>query len=186
MDCREEANKLAGWIMALIQNYGLFWRRSRLGEIWPRSGSLLGVGVKQKRVGLVDFAKQRGIYALYDDNFRLVYVGQAGRQQRGLYGRLRSHTRGNIAERWTRFSWFGLLPVDFEGTSEPFGLSPSVDDLNVSIVTAMDHIEAVLIRVAEPLRNASTGSWGAGVVQYRQAISGQSIESQMPEDGDEL
>ena len=171
--------------MALIQNYGLFWRRSVIGEVWPRTHPLLGIGVKQKRVGEVDFARQRGIYALYDDSFRLIYVGQAGRQKRGLYGRLRAHTRGNIAERWTRFSWFGLLPVDFSGAAKPYQLADVEADLNVSVVTALDHIEAVLIRAAEPLRNASIGSWGASVTQYRQVLPSASIESQMADEGDD-
>lgn len=161
----------------LIKNYGLFWRRSVVGEVWPRTGQLLGVGVRKKRKGAVDFATQRGIYALYDDNFRLVYVGQAGRKERGLYGRLRAHTRGDLAERWTRFSWFGLLAVAPEPDHEgKYGLVPAQDDLSISVVTAMDHIEAVLIRAAEPLRNSSTGSFGPNVTAYRQYIQGEPPE----------
>lgn len=171
---------------SFIQNYGLFWRRSVIGEFWPRKSQLLGVGVRQKRKGFVDFAQQRGIYALYDDNFRLIYVGQAGRRQRGLYGRLWAHTRGNLAERWSRFSWFGLWEVDFVGEQPPFGLKNNVADITVDVVTALDHIEAVLIRASEPLRNSSTGSFGANVVQYRQFVPSEPIEDQYGAADDDL
>ena len=103
----------------LIKNYGLYWRRSAVAknagtkaeysDSWSRRGELLGIGIRKRRQKAVDFANQRGIYALYDDNFRLIYVGQAGRGERRLYRRLRSHTLNNLADRWTRFSWFGLL-----------------------------------------------------------------------------
>jgi hypothetical protein len=63
----------------LIRNYGLFWRRNDV--FWGRphvQGHLKGIRAKALMSKPVDFAEQRGVYALYDDAFRLVYIGQAG------------------------------------------------------------------------------------------------------------
>ena len=63
----------------LIRNYGLFWRRNNV--VWGRpnvQGHLKGVRAKAVKSDPIDFAEQRGVYALYDDAFHLVYVGQAG------------------------------------------------------------------------------------------------------------
>ena len=43
--------------------------------------------------------------------FELVYIGQAGGQGNGLFDRLTQHTTDRLAERWSRFSWFGLRRV---------------------------------------------------------------------------
>ncbi|WP_432344714.1 GIY-YIG nuclease family protein [Shinella yambaruensis] len=155
----------------LIHNYGLFWRRNVIASDgpWPRSGALLGIGVKQKRRGKVDFSRQRGIYALYDDSFRLIYVGQAGRGDRRLYARLRAHSIGNLAERWSRFSWFGILPVEVEANSQMLRL---VDDHQPTAPTReniLDHMEAILIAAGEPIRNAKGGVFGKSVTLYRQS-----------------
>lgn len=157
----------------LIQNYGLFWRRDQIeGEVdgmWPRSGKLLGIGVRRKREKPVDFATQRGIYALYDDNFRLIYVGQAGKGKTGLYKRLRSHTITNLSQRWSRFSWFGIRPVSpVEGQGGNRQLVDISEVVETSPAEILNHIEAVLIMAGEPLRNAKGGNFGEGV-HYRQA-----------------
>ena len=99
----------------LIQNYGLFWRRDNV--FWGRQnnkGKLEGYPAKAKpRSGkngnVVNFRDQQGIYCLYDELFRLVYVGQAGaNDKQRLFGRLKTHTTDQLAARWERFSWFGL------------------------------------------------------------------------------
>lgn len=63
----------------LIQNYGLFWQRlivdwGTRGRV--RSGALLGRYARQLRSPEVDFREQQGVYVLYDDNFKIIYVGQ--------------------------------------------------------------------------------------------------------------
>lgn len=150
----------------LIQNYGLFWRRDAVD--WKRSGSLLGRGVRAKRKGDVDFREQRGIYALYDDTFRLVYVGQAGRGQRRLFRRLRSHTITDMAERWSRFSWFGIVPVDEEAKALRVDWPEEQSTKTGSI---LDHLEAILITAAEPVLNKKGGIFGEGVRNYRQVAT---------------
>ncbi|MCV9960399.1 GIY-YIG nuclease family protein [Pararhizobium sp. BT-229] len=158
----------------LIHNYGLFWRRSIIAADgpWPRSGDLLGIGVKQKRRGKVDFSRQRGIYALYDDNFRLIYVGQAGRGDRRLYNRLRSHSINNLAERWSRFSWFGILPVHEDPASKALKLVDDHEPTAPTRETVLNHMEAILIMAGEPIRNAKGGVFGKEVTLYRQTTAG--------------
>ncbi|MEO0963192.1 MAG: GIY-YIG nuclease family protein, partial [Pseudomonadota bacterium] len=56
----------------------------------------------------VDFRQQRGIYVLYDGNFNIVYVGQAGAGNQDLFGRLKNHLTDHLASRWSLFSWFGV------------------------------------------------------------------------------
>ncbi|HEV2603074.1 MAG TPA: GIY-YIG nuclease family protein [Microvirga sp.] len=159
----------------LIRNYGLFWRRSVIAPdgAWPRSGELLGLGVKKKKQKFVDFANQRGVYALYDDNFRLIYVGQAGRAKRRLYSRLRAHTIGNLADRWSRFSWFGLMGVGPEPNSDGhFELEDVPDEIPTDRTSILNHVEAVLIMAAEPMRNTKGGIFGKEVTHYRQTARG--------------
>ena len=160
----------------LIHNYGLFWRRNVIAEDgpWPRSGEMLGVGVRQKRRGKIDFSRQRGIYALYDDNFRLIYVGQAGKGERRLYARLRSHSIGNLAERWTRFSWFGILPV-VEGRDNQLILSDTYQHEAPTREVILNHMEAILIMAGEPIRNAKGGIFGKDVTLYRQTTRSAAI-----------
>jgi len=158
----------------LIRNYGLFWRRDVLEDEhgqWTRNGELVGIGVRKKRQRQVDFANQRGVYALYDENFRLIYVGQAGRGERRLYPRLWAHTRNNLSERWSRFSWFGLLPVFDEPNEDGYYYLDNdyADDINITHRDALNHLEAVLIMAGEPARNAKGGVFGREVTHYRQS-----------------
>lgn len=61
----------------LVMNYGLFWHRSRI--VWGRGNNRGHLKGRLAKTGTpVDFRDQRGVYCLYDDNFRLVYIGQAG------------------------------------------------------------------------------------------------------------
>jgi hypothetical protein len=157
----------------LILNYGLFWRRDRVD--WKsRKGPLLGLGKSAKLQGEVDFTLQRGIYALYDDNFRLVYVGQAGRgKTRGLFRRLRSHTVNDMSERWSRFSWFGVLSVAetaLPGTRRGV-LTEVLEEQSTNVRSILDHVEAVLIMAGEPVLNKRGGTFGENVRHYRQVAN---------------
>lgn len=147
----------------LIQNYGLFWRRDYI--FWGRQnvpGHLKGRRAKRSKP--VDFRDQQGVYVLYDDNYSLVYVGQAGgRNQNRLFARLGQHRSDQLAGRWTRFSWFGVQGVDGR-TSTLNGTVPGAP----SVQSILNHIEAILIVAGEPPLNRQGGKFGAGVVQYFQ------------------
>lgn len=131
----------------LIHSYGLFWERSKLD--WgagARAGHLKGLDAKAKKEGVVDFRDQKGIYALYDHDFNLVYVGQVGGGNKTLFERLRDHDRGQIRARWRYFSWFGTLANSKEGEfREAEG--------KVTLATALDALEGIVIMAAYPLLN---------------------------------
>ncbi len=101
----------------LIQNYGLFWLRTDV--YWGKPGSdghLKGIWSKKLTSDPVDFRYQQGVYVLYDEAFNLVYVGQAGaNDNQRLFIRLRQHTQDALAQRWNRFSWFGVRWVKKDG-----------------------------------------------------------------------
>jgi hypothetical protein len=153
----------------LIRNYGLFWQRAEIH--WGKQGDsnnpahLKGVPAKNITSKPVDFADQQGVYALYDDSFGLVYVGQAGaNDQQRLLGRLRNHRSDQLADRWTRFSWFGVRKVNPSSRklrAEKSAAHPKIGDV-------LNHIEAILIAVAEPRHNLQGGRFGENVEQYRQ------------------
>ena len=150
----------------LIKNYGLFWKREFV--FWgspgiPQPGRLLGLWAAGRRVGIFDFRDQQGIYVLYDSNFRIVYVGQTGAGDSRLLHRLRQHTRDQLADRWERFSWFGLRYVTEEGE-----LGPVVEDVESTVSDVLNHIEAILIAAAEPPKNLRGGNFGSEVEQYLQ------------------
>lgn len=149
----------------LIQNYGLFWHISRVN--WGagrKRGTLNGYLVGAKREGCVDFRMQRGIYVLYDDNYKIIYVGQAGRGSQNLFSRLKQHRKDHLAERWSRFSWFGIVPV-----TEDWELDDDDEiefDTNLSAV--LNHIEVILLATAEPPLNLQRGRFGNDVEKYLQ------------------
>jgi len=119
----------------------------------------------------MNFAEQIGIYALYDDQFRLVYVGQAGSGRRGLYRRLRSHTLNVLSERWSRFSWFGLVPAEELNSrvTKRQDIQLEIDKpIQLDKLTILNQIEAALIAASEPLRNKQSGRFGRAVTHYRQ------------------
>src|SRR5580698_4334444 len=91
-------------IRSVIKNYGLMWRRDSV--FWGRGynrGSLQGR--RSRRV--IDFREQIGVYVLYDEGRRPVYVGQAGQGNARLFNRLRNHRGDALSQRWQYFSWFG-------------------------------------------------------------------------------
>jgi hypothetical protein len=84
----------------LIHNFGLFWRRNDV--FWGRPkvrGHLKGVPAKEPSALPADFRDQAGVYVLYDDNFRLVYIGQAGAGNQYLFSRLKHHKKDALADR---------------------------------------------------------------------------------------
>jgi hypothetical protein len=78
------------------------WRRDHV--FWGRGrnrGSLEGRRSRRK----IDFRDQIGVYVLYDEARKAIYVGQAGQGHARLFNRLRAHQRDNLAHRWHYFSW---------------------------------------------------------------------------------
>ncbi|MCY4488199.1 MAG: GIY-YIG nuclease family protein [Deltaproteobacteria bacterium] len=151
----------------LIRAYGLHWKRDDV--FWGKQknpGRLLGKA--QKRKADVDFRDQRGIYALYDDRYNLVYVGQAGKATREtpkpkmLFDRLKDHRSDNLAERWTIFSWFGT-----RGVQDDNSLSPLRDEIGSNPQTVLDHMEGLILATADPPKNLRGPNFG-GAVRYEQ------------------
>jgi len=162
----------------LIQNYGLFWRRAWLHfGAGSNAGHLKGVLAGAKTSVPVDFREQQGVYCLYDDNFRLVYVGQAGgKNEQRLLIRLRQHREDFVSERWTRFSWFGVRQVLNTGAlkAEKSSAHPDIGDV-------LNHIEAILIAAAEPVHNRQGGRFGETVEQYVQYRDVDNLGPDIPE-----
>ena len=146
----------------LIKNYGLFWERKLVFWGRPRvSGAIMGSMNKRDSLD-VDFRDQKAIYVLHK-NDRIVYIGQTGSGDDGLFSRLRQHTRNHLASRWDQFSWFGLLPVTKCG-----GLSSKAENQHADNCGALDHFEAILLSIVEPPLNKQGPRWGDKVEQYYQ------------------
>lgn len=148
----------------LIQNYGLFWQEERIN--WgagKRKGSLPGYWRGGKWCE-VEFRYQKGVYVLYDSNYRIVYVGQAGRKNQCLFDRLKQHRKDALAERWSMFSWFGTRPV-VEVDDDKYALGDQ--QLTTDIPSVLNHIEAILIASCEPPLNRQGGRFG-NAEQYLQ------------------
>jgi hypothetical protein len=149
----------------LITNYGLFWERDLIH--WGRgrsAGHLKGVLVGSKKSTAVDFREQQGVYCLYDETFRLVYVGQAGgKNSQRLFGRLKQHRDDAVSNRWSKFSWFGIRS-DLHGGD----LKAVKQNATIKISDVLNHIEAILIAAAEPVHNRQRGRFGERVRQFRQ------------------
>lgn len=149
----------------LIHNYGLFWRKAWVH--WGRgsnAGHLKGLRVGAKTGVPVDFRYQQGVYCLYDESFKLVYVGQAGgKNDQRLLRRLSQHREDAVSERWSRFSWFGVRQVLQTGE-----LKAEKDSAHPEIGDVLNHIEAILIAAAEPVQNRQGGKFGDRVEQYIQ------------------
>ncbi len=149
----------------LFQCYGLFWHADYIQWGSPGKGNqgrLLGY--QTKTAGPVDFRPQRGVYALYDEGYQLLYVGQAGYGNKRLYDRLDNHMSDHLAERWQRFSWFGIDPVKkIKGALELVETEPEAPQVN----NVLNHLEAILISAAEPRLNRQGGKFG-DAQQFRQ------------------
>lgn len=142
----------------LIRSYGLLWDRKKVQ--WNERKARLPGRIRVKR-GEVDFRDQVGIYALYDQEFRLLYVGQAGSGDKTLFDRLKLHrtprrrSDGGIpglADRWRYFSWFGLRGVKKD--NELAGPAKTRQTTESHILNAL---EAVAIEIADPDLNRQGG-----------------------------
>ena len=155
----------------LIRNYGLFWSRDRIH--WgagKNKGHLKGVLSTRRTSEPIDFREQQGVYVLYDDGFSLVYIGQAGTGQNRLFSRLKQHRADHLAERWSRFSWFGIREV--KDDRKPV---KSKKKHSLLLNNMLNHIEGILIAIAEPPHNRQGGRFGDDVSQYLQYLDHDNI-----------
>jgi hypothetical protein len=129
----------------LVSAFGMFWDRTKVA--WAAQPRILG----QQQAGSnpVDFGDQRGVYLLHDAQ-GVVYVGRATDQ--GLGRRLAQHINDRLGGRWTRFSWFGVHPVNDDGT---LSIRSELSHLLVDVVIVT--MEAVLIEGLEPRQNRKRG-----------------------------
>lgn len=128
---------------SIIRSFGMYWQRDLV--VWKNDPKMFG---KQQALSKpVDFAKQKGIYILYDHH-TVVYVGRA--TDRPLGRRLHEHTIDRLGSRWNRFSWFGLLDVTDEGNLREI-------PLKVSLAVVVSTLEALLIEALEPPQNRKRG-----------------------------
>lgn len=113
----------------------------------PTNPKLLGTNAQWSNP--VDFCKQKAIYVLYEDQ-NLIYVGSSARDHLG--SRLRSHATGKLANKWDRFSWFGVYPVEPSGEVKT---NSNLGGLDMGLL--IRGLEAVLIEAIRPPRNARDG-----------------------------
>lgn len=149
-------------IATVIKNYGLMWRRDSV--FWGR-GSNKGVLEGRHRGKTADFRDQVGVYVLYDEARRPVYVGQAGRGNARLFNRLRNHKKDSLALRWQYFSWFGLLTVNKSGALS--GRDDPTKRVSGTLGSTLNEIEGVLIAATEPPFNKQ-GARFRGIARYQQ------------------
>jgi len=149
---------------SVIKNYGLMWSRDAV--FWCR-GSKRGVLEGQRSRKVIDFRDQIGVYVLYDEARRPIYVGQAGRGHARLFRRLRSHTHDYLADRWRYFSWFGLLTVNKTGRLSKW--DDQAKRVTGTIGSTLDEIEGVLIAATEPPFNKQ-GAKFQGIKRFRQEV----------------
>ncbi len=154
--------KRATKVEAVIKNYGIMWRRDHI--FWGR-GSNRGCLEGRRSARIVDFREQIGVYVLYDESRRPIYVGQAGQGNARLFVRLRSHTRDHLAHRWHYVSWFGLLPVNRNGRLS--GRDDPGKRVRGTLRSTLNEIEGVLIAATEPAFNKQ-GARFRGIARYRQ------------------
>ena len=127
----------------IITAFGMYWRRDAVA--WKNNPKLWGFN--KEFADKVDFGGQRGIYLLHDGR-DVIYVGRSTDDSIGQ--RLLQHTKNRLSFRWDRFSWFGLNPVEEDGT---LGQMPANYSANNMIAT----LEAILIEAMEPRLNRQRG-----------------------------
>lgn len=149
-------------VEAVIKNYGIMWRRDHI--FWGR-GNQRGCLEGRRSARIIDFREQIGVYVLYDESRRPIYVGQAGQGNARLFVRLRSHTRDHLAHRWHYVSWFGLLPVNRSGQLS--GRDDPAKKVRGTLRSTLNEIEGVLIAATEPTFNKQ-GARFRGIARYRQ------------------
>ncbi len=160
---KRPARKSSTKVEAVIKNYGIMWRRDHI--FWGR-GSNRGCLEGRRSARIVDFREQIGVYVLYDESRRPIYVGQAGQGNARLFVRLRSHTRDYLAHRWHYVSWFGLLPIN-RASGQLSGRDDPEKRVRGTLKSTLNEIEGVLIAATEPAFNKQ-GARFRGIARYNQ------------------
>jgi hypothetical protein len=80
-----------------------------------------------------------------------------------FFDRLKQHNRDALADRWTRFSWFGIRWV-----TKTNKLAAGAEETHTNVGAVLNHIEAILISAVEPPHNRQGGRFGEEVMQYLQ------------------
>lgn len=138
------------------------WRRDNV--FWGR-GRNRGLLEGRRSRRRINFREQIGVYVLYDEARKPIYVGQAGQGHARLFNRLRAHQRDSLAHRWHYFSWFGLLSVNKNG--ELSGWDNPSKRVTGTIKSTLNETEGVLIAATEPAFNKQ-GARFRGISRYRQ------------------
>lgn len=165
----------------IFKNFGFLWERKYLYTGRGRNkGHLIGRSRKNKEI-LVDFREQIGVYALYDKNEQIVYIGQAGKGKKGLFNRLKQHQTDRLWNRWEYFSWVGFYPVSVDeigdnGAHQLVLCEPSDQVENYTFNNALTEVEAVLIELVEPKLNRRGSFLGSSKYEYTQYIKEQQDE----------
>jgi hypothetical protein len=140
-----ESESESSEITGVVNAFGMFWDRSKV--LWEPQPRIFGQ--QQSGATEVDFCEQKGVYLLHDLQ-GVVYVGRVSDQNMGR--RLYQHTSDRLNSRWTRFSWFGVFPVEANGSLK---LSADFSKVDINVVIAT--MEAVLIEGLEPRQNRRRG-----------------------------
>jgi hypothetical protein len=161
----------------IVRNYGLFWNRDYVN--WGRNGVLYGY---RRGVGWVKLSRQIGIYILYDKDFVPVYIGQTGKGQNRMYGRIKAHMNDQHWNRWQHFSWFGFLPVVKGSKKYTFEEAGELDDsqnnrqYTLDTVVALKLLEGILIAGTEPVRNRRGAEFeDLDILEFRQLLDDDSV-----------
>lgn len=140
------------------------WRRDSV--FWGK-GNRRGMLQGRRSGKVIDFRDQIGVYVLYDESRRPIYVGQAGQGNARLFNRLRAHRRDGLAHRWHYFSWFGLLAINKSGDLS--GWDAPTKRVSGTMRSTLNEIEGVLIAATEPAFNKQ-GARFRGIARYRQVL----------------
>ena len=150
--------------MPIIKNYGFLWDRNHIYRgAGSNAGHLKGTAPGQTKA---DFREQIGVYVLYDQNQKIVYVGQAGNGNATLFTRLKNHMDGRLWNRWQYFSWVGFKDVNKNGDlSAQQSVEAGVSGFKYA--DALNEIEGILIEIIEPKLNKQAGRL-KGAREYHQ------------------
>lgn len=150
--------------------YGYRWKRNAVNWELNRGRRARGAGNPKQLLGKrldakksdateVDFATQVGLYLLHKGD-QTVYVGRVQRaknEKRGLYDRLREHTKDKLKDDWDEFSWFGFNAVGKDGKVSPKHYIPSLIGNEDNLLQIITTIEAVIINGTRPRGNNRRG-----------------------------
>lgn len=150
--------------MPIIKNYGFLWERKYIFRgAGSNAGHLKGTAAALQ---MADFRDQIGVYVLYDQFQKIVYIGQAGNGNASLFKRLKNHIDGALWNRWHYFTWIGFKAVNQDGSlSAQQSVESGVSGFKYS--DALNEIEGILIEVIEPKLNKQSGRLKSAVEYYQ-------------------